>query len=194
MNLFYPLEQALNNYLSLDEGYQDKLKPLAGKTLRINMTPITMIVVFEATGIRLNDTFKGDITTTLSGHPLAFIKLQFSDSADFSLFKQDMRIEGDIEFGQQAKAFFDAIDIDWEEHLSRITGDIVAHNLSQFARHAKKKSQAVATSLHQNIDEYLKEEINVLPAKEAVEDFMDDVDALRLRVDRLEALVREKTQ
>lgn len=194
MNLFYPLEQALNSYLSLDENYQEKLQPLVGKTLQVNMAPITMMIVFEATGVKLSDSIEGDVTTTLSGHPLAFIKLQFSDSSDFSLFKQDMRIEGDIEFGQQAKAFFDTIDIDWEEHLSRLTGDIVAHNLSQLVSKTRKKSQQVATSFQQNIDEYLKEEINLLPAKEAVDDFMDDVDALRLRVDRLEALVREQNK
>ena len=41
---------------------------------------------------------------------------------------------GDVELGQQVKTLFDEIDIDWEGHLARFTGDVVAFQVGSLFR------------------------------------------------------------
>ena len=46
--------------------------------------------------------------------------------------------------------------------------------------------------MQQNLTEYLQEETKHLPAREEIEDFFDDVDNLKLRLDRLQAKMKIK--
>lgn len=187
-----PLETLLNHYISMDSNAIQKLKPLKGNVLKLIIKPVTLFVLFDEEKIRLQTSSERPPDTTLEGDPLSFIKLQFADKNHlFSLFKHEMRISGDLNAGQQAKAFFENIDIDWEEHLSKLTGDIVAHQLASLLKRTQSFSTHLFNTNKQNLTDYLQEETRLLPCKEELSDFYDDVDALRLRVDRLLAKATE---
>lgn len=187
-----PLEKAINHYLSMDPDVYQKRKALDGKCLKLVIKPCTLYFLFEKEKIHVLSSSKQKPDATLIGYPLAFLKLHFSDDAElFSLFKGEITMEGDIEVGQRVKTLFDTIDIDWEEHLSQLTGDIVAHQLTNIVKKTKDIGSRLIKSTQLNMTDYLQEECRILPTREELSDFFDDIDNLRLRLDRLEAHMKE---
>jgi ubiquinone biosynthesis protein UbiJ len=104
-----------------------------------------------------------------------------------TLFSGDVDITGDVETGQAFKSILDEMDIDWEEQLSRVTGDVVAHQLGNLARRAGEWLRHGGTTLQQDIGEYLQEESRVLPSRIEIENFIADVGNTAMAVERLEA-------
>jgi len=103
------------------------------------------------------------------------------------VFEGDVEFYGDLDTGRRFKAFIDYIDIDWEEHLSHVVGDVVAHQVGNISRDALTWGQNVLNTLAQNSAEYLQEESHHLPVQAEVDRFLIGVDELRARVDRLTA-------
>jgi len=78
-------------------------------------------------------------------------------------------------------------DLDWEELLSRYTGDVIAHQIGNLARSLTRWSKDAGARLGQDLAEYLLFESALLPPRLEVETFLDAVDQLRNDVDRLAA-------
>jgi ubiquinone biosynthesis protein UbiJ len=98
-------------------------------------------------------------------------------------------IQGDTDTGEQFQDILSAVDWDWEEQLSRITGDVLAHQAGKLARKATLFIKNSRSTLQQDISEYLQEEVRLLPARIEVGYFLEEVDQLRADVDRLSARV-----
>ena len=63
----------------------------------------------------------------------------------------------------------------------------------KFARVSKEAGdwhEESRTAMTQTLDDYLVEEIKVVPARFEAQELSDGIDALRLRIDRLEARLR----
>jgi ubiquinone biosynthesis protein UbiJ len=101
-----------------------------------------------------------------------------------------VEISGDAELGQQFSEILEALDIDWEEHLSHFTGDLVAHKLGNVVRGALSWGRQTVDTLGQDVAEYLQEESETVPNQDEAEGFMSQVDVLRTDVDRMEARVK----
>lgn len=186
------LTTVINQYLNLDPDSGARLKALEGKTLKLVIKPISLFFCFEDTGLIVkSDIGEQQADATIDGYPLAFIQLHLSSKDAPNLFKQDLRIEGDIEFGQAVRDLFSKLDIDWEELLAGFTGDVVANQLGKFFDQGKTFFQEVSNSTVETLTEYLQEEAKHLPCREEVDDFCNDVDSLRFRVDRLQAKVNQ---
>ena len=84
----------------------------------------------------------------------------------------------------------DELDIDWEEQLSRLTGDVVAHQLGNLARRGRHVLRHGLNTLEQDIGEYLQEELRVLPTRIETENFSSDVTRISMDVERLAARVK----
>jgi ubiquinone biosynthesis protein UbiJ len=134
---------------------------------------------------------RGDFPDTIiKGTPFRLLHLSLSRENRQRFFADDVSILGNIELGQQVIGLFDHLDIDWEEHASRLMGDVPAHYLGNMGRRLKKWSQTVRQTTLQNVNEYVHEEANLFPPREALQDFFDDVDVLRMDVDRVEARIQ----
>jgi len=185
------LQDAINNYIALDPSSKAKMKNLSGKVLKLNIKPIELFFCFEQSQIKIKTELESNkdlVDATIAGYPSAFLQLHFSSTENApDLFKQELTISGDIGFGQDVRDLFQKIDIDWEEHLSHLTGDIIAHQCANLFKRSVAFANDVNQSMQQILTEYLQEETKFLPAREEVEDFFDDVDNLKLRLDRLQA-------
>ncbi len=189
--LLTTLETAVNYYLHLDPEILEKLGKLQGKVIAIELRGlgITFYALPGRYGLRLHPHWEDEVDTTISGTPLAMTRLGLGDSSQ-ALFSGDVTITGDMETGQQFKRILDSMDIDWEEQLSRLTGDIIAHRTGDLVRDGLKWGRQVLENLRQDIGEYLQEESRILPSRTEVTAFMDEVDRLRDDTERLEARVR----
>jgi len=101
----------------------------------------------------------------------------------------DMELRGDVAYAQRFHAILRALEFDWEEQLSRLVGDVAAHQIGNLARGALSWGSQAAESLSRATTDYLQEEARDLPAPAEVERFMEGVDKLRGDCDRLAARV-----
>ncbi len=189
------LQKAMNHALALDPETKPKIKALHGKVLEMIVSPLDVhfFMHFSGDTIELLADFPGEPDTIIHSSPIGLIRLSFLPSSKVrSLFNDQIRMTGDTEFGQAVKRLFDDIDIDWEGHLAHFTGDVVAHQIGRFVRRGRQFKRSLKTSIKHNLGEYVQEEARLSPPREELEDFMNDIDALTLRVERLEAHINQQ--
>ncbi len=133
--------------------------------------------------------YEGPVDTRLTGSPLGFARLALDNRED-ALFQGAVRIEGDSEVGQQLQDLLAGADWDWEEQLSRVTGDVVAHQAGRFASRLRQTFEDTRETLVRDCGEYLQEESRLLPTRVEVDYFLASVDRLRDDGERLQARVQ----
>lgn len=188
------LQKAINQAMSLDEGMPDKLRELDGKVLKMIIAPLDVVfyIQFIDAEIVLLDAYEGTADATIHSSPLGLIRLSLLPASKArSLFNDKIRISGDVELGQQVKSLFDDIDIDWEGHLAHFTGDVVAHQIGSIVRKGLEFKNHFTQSMSTNLTEFLQEELQVLPTRNELDDFFNDIDVLAMDVERLQAQINQ---
>lgn len=188
------LEAAINAALSLDPATREKLAVLEGKVIAIELkgTGQTLYLMPTLDGLKFMGHFDGSADTKLCGAPFALFRMNSGKPGE-GLFAGDVTIDGDVELGQRIQRIFQQLDIDWEEHLSRLTGDIIAHQVGNGVRNLFAWGKRAADTLGMDTAEYLQYEREILPTRHELEAFLGDVDELRIASDRLEARLRRLT-
>ena len=186
------IEVALNRVLQLDEDTVARLAGLQGKVIALEFSglDVALYLVPEREKLTVYGRFEGDADTVLRGTPLAMMRMGLVKHAGDVLFAGDVEISGDVELGQEFSEILNALDIDWEEHLSHLTGDLVAHKVGNFVRDALSWGQQTISTLGQDAAEYLQEESDTLPNRDEVEAYLSQIDTLRTDVDRIEARIQ----
>jgi ubiquinone biosynthesis protein UbiJ len=189
------LENSLNLYLRADPDSARRGAALHGKVIALTITGIDLTLYFLpcADGVQVLSHYEGKVDTHLTGSPPGLARLAL-DRREDALFQGAVRIEGETETGQSFQDMLADVDWDWEEHLSRLTGDIVAHRIGEFARRTRELLSDSRETLAQDCGEYLQEESRLLPTRIEVDYFMADVDRLREDADRLQARIDRLTR
>jgi ubiquinone biosynthesis protein UbiJ len=184
------LEGALELYLGQNPDAMRRCAQLDGKVISLGVTGtgLTLYFVPAADGIQVLGHYEGEVDTRLSGSPLGLARLALGSHED-ALFQGAAQIEGDTETGQLFQELLAGTDWDWEEQLSRVTGDVLAHRAGTLARRAGRFLNDARETLLQDAGEYLQEESRLLPTRIEVGYFMAGVDRLRDDVERLRARV-----
>ena len=183
---------AFNRYLRLDPEAGTRMASLEGRCIALEFRglDLTLYVIPERDGVRLLQHTDSTPDTVLSGTPLGMAGLGLGRNTEQTLFSGAVVISGDVETGQAFKAVLDAMEVDWEEQLSRLTGDVIAHQLGNAARHARRLLARTRSTLSQDTGEYLQEELRVLPSRIETENFMAEITRLAMDTDRLTARIR----
>jgi len=187
------LQKAINHGLALDESMPAKIEKLHGKLLQIIIRPlnVSFFMQFADHQVCLLTEHESVPDTIIKSSPLGLIRLSLLPASKVrSLFNDSIDISGDVELGQLVKKLFDEVDIDWEGHLARFTGDVVAFQVGSFVRQSLSFKKQVSESFGQTVVEYLQEEARFFPTAEEVNDFYNDVDELSLKMERLLARVQ----
>jgi len=188
------LEAALNRYLALDPGAVARLGALQGRQIALELRGLdlmTLTVSPGTRGITLTTTPEASPDVVLRGTPLGMARLGLGKGTATSPFSGNIEITGDVETGQAFKAILDELDIDWEEQLSKLTGDVIAHQLGNAARHVGRTAERTHSTLEKNLGEYLQEELRVLPARVEIKNFLADIEQLSTDVQQLADRIRQ---
>jgi ubiquinone biosynthesis protein UbiJ len=186
------LEAIVNRYLRLDPAIGSRMATLSGRCIGIELRglDLTLYVFPDEHGIQLKDQIDGEPDTVLRGTPLGMARLGLGGNTEKTLFSGEVVIEGDVETGQAFKAVLDGLDIDWEEQLSKLTGDIVAHQLGNAARRGRRAFRQGLGTLEKDLGEYLQEELRLLPTRIETANFSADVTRISMDVERLDARLK----
>lgn len=179
-------ETAINKALGMDPISARRLAALEGRVIAIHLDPpaLTLYLLPDQHGLMLMGRYEGDPELRLSGSPSAFAKLAAGNGGGIP---PGISIEGDASLASELQAIAAGLDLDWEEQLSRITGDGIAHQTGRLVRGSGAYLRQTANTLGLNLEELLKEEARLLPQRFEVDQWVNDVDRLRDDVARLEA-------
>ncbi len=179
------IEEAVNRILRLDPETLRRLGELQGKTIRLDLGTDARAFMLDvepsAQGLRFRRQSEHEPDVTLRGSVPVFARL-----ARTGIAAGELQISGDVELGSRFKRILEGIEIDWEEPLARVVGDIAAHQIGRAARAIRGWSEDAARSLARDVAEYLQEESRMLAPQVRVEQFLLAVDTLRADADRLQ--------
>ncbi len=177
-----PIAAAINHLLESASWARERLKPFAGKILRFNLAPFTVTLAIRASGEVEDSPVTGaaDASFTLtSGVALRVL------AADPDAWRE-VEVNGDTALAREILAIAQNLRWDVEEDLSRVFGDIAAHRMVQAGNELKRWQRETADSIARSAVAYWTEEQPLIAARQDIERFVREVDALRDDVARLE--------
>lgn len=183
------LEQAVNRYLALDPRAQTQMAQLHGRVIAFEVQGLgrTVYLVPTPTRLLILAEFEGEPDCRLRGTPLALARMTDQRTNSDLLFSGEVEISGDTELAHRFGKILAAMDIDWEEQISHFTGDIIAHQIGNTTRATLNWGSRALDTLSQDTQEYLQQELRLLPDRREIENFLSQVETLRDDVERLQA-------
>lgn len=185
------LETAINAYLRLDPNMIKQVAALKGKIIKVDITDWNIVFFVKPSndGLHLFRDMHENPDTIIRGKLASLLRVGQAQGSNKALFDNAIEIAGDIDTGSAIREILQNSDIDWEEHLSKLVGDGLAHQVSYHAKKAINAAKKASEILAGNIKEYAFTEARLFPTQAEVKQFYGDVSCLRDDVDRVDARI-----
>jgi len=182
--VFKAVETAFNSYLSLDSAAPAYQRQLLGKVIQIDVSGpgIEMYFIFSDQRVEVCHEFGADADVVIRGTPVSLMAVA---TGRVGLMQSGIAIEGEVDIAHRFSQLLERIDIDWEEHVASVAGDKPAHLLGRIKNGASNWAIKFQSDLERNVADYLRDETRHLPHQWELDEFIDEIDTLRDRVDRL---------
>lgn len=186
------LEGVLERALRLDPETRARLAALDGRavTLTFRGGGLALRAAVDGERVRIGPAFEGASHLRISATPSALLGMALRRGDDGLAPGGGVEIAGDAELARRLEQIATRFAPDIDEAFARAFGDVLGMPLARAFRGAFAWSRRAAGALARDGAEFLSEESGDLVARAELEGFLDDVDALRERGDRLEARVR----
>lgn len=189
------LETALNHALSLDADTRNDLATLDGRALRVDFrgTGLAMRMAVDGDRLRVGPAFGGDNQLSVSSTPgglLGMAAARLRGDGDSGMPPGQVEIAGDAELARRLERLATRFEPDIDEAFARVFGDVIGFQIARAFRHGFAFARESTSALVRDSADYLVEESRDLIAKPEMDEFLDEVDELRERGDRLEARIK----
>ncbi|GLQ86873.1 ubiquinone biosynthesis accessory factor UbiJ [Dyella flagellata] len=185
------LESALNHALSLDPDTQGKLSALDGRSVQLQLQglDVALAVTVEGKQLKVGPAPESS-DLRVAATPGSLLSMLFRRNNE-SLAPGKVEIAGDAELARRLEKLASGFAPDFEQAFTRSFGDVVGVPLAKAVREGFAHARETASHLSEDGAAWLRDETRIAVAPGEVEGFLDDVDALRERSERLDArLVR----
>ena len=182
-----------NRLLSLDDQVMAKCQSLQGHCIELHITDLDFKLYCHPGnwGMRFSrEKPARDVDATISGRVIALVNLSLQEDKLSTSIRERVSIQGDARVAQQMQKILSVLDIDWEEVLSKYTGDVMAYQIHKRARGAGEWLRDSALSLLHTTSEYIREEQHLSPTQVEFERFQQQATTLKQDVERSEARLR----
>lgn len=172
---------ALNHLLRQNPWAAEQLRPFAGKIVRITVPPLQTMLMLDAAGE----------FSTAAEAAMADAEISFSPGAALRALLQPEQassladLHGDMELATAVGKVLRGLRWDAEEDLSRIVGDIPAHQITRTATRIRDELARQAWSVAGMFSEYWLEEQPLIAKRHHLDQFTQAVDTLRDDTERL---------
>lgn len=183
------LSETVNRALRYDPETLARLAAIEGRRIRLSIAlavgePIQLDVLPTGQGMQLLSAGDAGADVSISGSTLTFARLAIAGGGPRAT--GELTIRGDIELGNRFRAILERIDIDWEEPIAQVAGDVAAHEIGRAARAAAAYGREASRTLLTDLAEYLREESRLAANRDRIGAFLAAVDGLRDDAERLE--------
>jgi ubiquinone biosynthesis protein UbiJ len=185
------LEIALDRALALDPQMRTQLSAIEGRRIGIELrgTGLALAIEVRDGRLRVGPHWAEPTGLDVRAAPASLLAFALRRDADAPLPPGKVEISGDADLARRLEKLFRNYRPDIEEAFAKTFGDVVGVPLARAFAGAFAWTRQSAHSLALDAAEYLREEIRDLVAPAEMEQFLDDVDTLRERSDRLQARV-----
>jgi ubiquinone biosynthesis protein UbiJ len=172
----------IQHLLAQNEWAAPMLQPFASQSVQLNFVLFkTSLVILENGSLSIaGETNVPDATITIP--PSLLLRLMAKDESAKLLIK----IDGDTHLATALAKVLSHVRWDYEDDLSKLTGDVSAHKIGEFTRQSVTTVKDTAINLAEMLSEYWQEEKPLLAKKRHIEQFNTEVDTLRADVERME--------
>lgn len=183
------LQRALNRALALDPDTAAGVAALEGRRVLLALTapPVALSVSVDHGRLRVGP-------PVAAGEDDLAIRTSLGAALSQAVPWRDavppvgrIRIAGDAELARRVQRLVQDFAPDWDAALARRFGDVAGHQLGKALRGARRFARESAAALARDGADFLVQESRDLVAAAELGQFCDDVDALRDRVERLQA-------
>lgn len=183
-------EAALNRAIDLDPETRTALAALDGRAVTVDLdgTPLALRIAVEGSRLAIGPAFAGESALRVAATPGAFLAL--ARGREDAITPGRVQVSGDADLARRLERIATRFAPDFDEAFARVFGDVAGFQIARGARRALAGLARSARALAQDTAEYLTEESRDLVARPEIDDFLDEVDALRERADRLDARVK----
>ena len=194
-SLLKPLESLLNRQIESSTPAREYCEQLEGKHLAIQVRNTKLVIYILVTDgcLHLSSEYDEDPDAMIIGTLTGLASLA-GDNPDRAFREGRVTLDGDAETANLFRRLLEAAGPDWEEELSRLTGDVAAHQIGNATRNIFDWGRRAIDTMAQNVSEFLQEESRDAPSRFEAEELMDEIDSLRNDVDRLVARIDKLTR
>ncbi|MGL5306766.1 MAG: ubiquinone biosynthesis accessory factor UbiJ, partial [Aeromonas veronii] len=165
----------------------ERLRKLVGKVLKLELRELKPLwFVFSERRLDVLAQHEGEADAVLSLSLTALGLLKDPSALTRYIREEKLDLSGDPQLVQAFSVLLGELDIDWEEELSRYTGDVLAHTLFSGARQARRLVGRELCRTRSQLAEYLTEEARLAPGPLEVASFNDDVEVLAQQLKAVE--------
>ena len=187
--LLASVENGVNRILRLDSTAMARLQPLTGKVIAVECAApaLQLFILPSDEGLLLATQWAADADCTLRAPAASLMRLVLSKDKTAVLHSPEVDLEGDSHVLMALAQVLQDLELDWEYELSRWLGPVATALIGGHLRSRAHWSQQGFASLNQNLAEYLSEEARTLVGEREAQARFDELDQLKLDLDRLEA-------
>ena len=184
----WPGERIINYVIQNDPHIEKKISPLVGKSIRVEVKSpelfFSVTINKDSINITSSDFEQKDLAPDLlvSGDLKDLTSMLLSTG---SLIGGNISVKGDIQFAQDLNEALRSLNLNWSDILGPILGQAATSEIERFFNASRTWSLEFRDSLKRDIEGYLKEEKKVIPTHEDAQEFYDDVDQLKFKIDRI---------
>lgn len=184
------LESALNHTLSLDPETQQKLVGMNGRRVQLHLRGPEIALAVTVTDGKLQVGPPDEASQLkVAATPGSLLAMMFRRDGD-GIAPGKVDIAGDAELARRLEKLASKFAPDFEEAFARTFGDVLGVPLAKAVRKGLAHARESATHLTEDSADWLRDEARVALAPGEVETFLDDVDTLRERSERLDSRVQ----
>jgi ubiquinone biosynthesis protein UbiJ len=191
------IELAMNQLLKLDDDSQQRLKKLSGKSLQVTIKELPWPLLFsfsEQIDVRTvitsdNDSEPEPVDCLIELNLETLPKLKDNSQLTQLIQKKQLNLIGDIYVAQTFSALLKDLDVDWEEQLSRYTGDVLAHQTFSSMRTIFDTAKTHIEQGVIELGEYLTQSDSIAVKPSEMIEFSRGVSDLRSSTERLSAKI-----
>ena len=189
-----PVQAALDALVNARLKSRDQVRELDDKVIQVTLTGtpsndlLTLYICAEGERLVLRRSYDGTSDASLAGSIPAYLRALAKPG---QTLPDDIAAEGDTSLVRDLRDLLGGLQFDWEDRLSRITGDPIAHGIGELLRRGGRTVGYAGDRLLRDVAEYLREETRQVVSKDEVARFVDGVGAMRDEVERFAARVAE---
>ena len=189
--LLASVESGVNRILRLDSTALARMRPLTGKVIAVECASpaLQLFILPSDEGLLLAGQWAADADCTLRAPASSLLRLALSKDKTAVLHGPQVDLEGDSHVLMELAAILQDLELDWEFELSRWIGPVATALIAGHVRSRANWYQHGFASLNQNLAEYLSEEARTLVGEREAQARFNELDQLKLDLDRLEARV-----